>query len=140
MVANVATVMAHYTPIKVRFSELDPYGHVNHAVYVMYFEVARTEALAFCGVPLDRMAEEGFQFVVTEVKLRYKRAAVVSEELTVETKALRQGRVRSTWTQRVLRGDEELVTAEVTAGITDTNGRPCRPPEWLFTALKPLLD
>ena len=43
-----ATVRAmsapHVTAIKVRFTELDPYGHVNHAQYISYFEHGRTEA------------------------------------------------------------------------------------------------
>ena len=35
---------AHVTSLAVRFNELDPYAHVNHAVYATYCEVARTEA------------------------------------------------------------------------------------------------
>ena len=31
--------------IEVRTSELDSFGHVNHAVYLNYFEHARFEAL-----------------------------------------------------------------------------------------------
>ena len=34
---------AHRTTIRVRFYELDPYNHVNHSVYVSYFESARVE-------------------------------------------------------------------------------------------------
>jgi acyl-CoA thioester hydrolase len=30
------------TPIPIRFSDIDPYGHVNNAVYLTYFEIART--------------------------------------------------------------------------------------------------
>jgi acyl-CoA thioester hydrolase len=29
------------TPISIRFSDLDAYGHVNNAVYLTYFEIAR---------------------------------------------------------------------------------------------------
>ena len=35
----------HQLDIKVRFCELDPYGHVNHSIYVQYFEAGRVEAL-----------------------------------------------------------------------------------------------
>ncbi|HVW13176.1 MAG TPA: thioesterase family protein [Mucilaginibacter sp.] len=31
----------HKTPIQVRFSDLDLYGHVNNAIYLSYFETAR---------------------------------------------------------------------------------------------------
>ncbi|MGI4020435.1 MAG: acyl-CoA thioesterase [Janthinobacterium lividum] len=30
------------TPIYIRFSDLDGFGHVNNAVYLTYFEIART--------------------------------------------------------------------------------------------------
>ena len=52
--------MAHETTIAVRFSELDPYGHVNHAVYLTYFEQARCEAnrclRCFANIVLDTEA------------------------------------------------------------------------------------
>ena len=44
--------MTHRTPISVRFSEVDPYRHVNHAVYIVYFEEGRTAALAAAGLDL----------------------------------------------------------------------------------------
>ena len=37
--------LQHYnfkTPIYIRFSDLDGFGHVNNAVYLTYFEIART--------------------------------------------------------------------------------------------------
>ncbi len=30
------------TPIPIRFSDMDAYGHVNNAVYLTYFEIARS--------------------------------------------------------------------------------------------------
>ncbi len=39
------TPVTHRATIKVRFYELDPYGHVNHSVYIQYFEAARAEWL-----------------------------------------------------------------------------------------------
>jgi acyl-CoA thioester hydrolase len=132
--------MVHRATIDVRFSELDPYGHVNHAVYLTYFEVARTEALVHCGLPIDVMAERGFQMVVTGLAVRFRQAAGPGDRLTVETRVGEIRRARATWCQRILRGDEELVTAEITIGVTDVAGRPARPPDWLFPSLQPLLD
>jgi acyl-CoA thioester hydrolase len=128
----------HSTRIKVRFAELDPYAHVNHAVYVTYFEVGRAEALESIGLSLESMAGQGFQFVITELAVRYRRAAEAGDELTVETMVSEVGRASTRWTQRIRRGDEVLVTAEVRAGITDRTGRPTKPPAWLFEALAPL--
>ena len=133
-------LMAHQTTIGVRFSELDPYQHVNHAVYVTYFEVARTEALVACDVPLAVMAERGCQLVVTSLEVRFRGAAVADDQLLVESRLKQLRRASIVWSQRILRGDDVLVTAELTTGVTDVNGRPARPPDWLFPALEPLLD
>lgn len=132
--------MAHETTIDVRFAELDPYGHVNHAVYVTYFEVARTEALSFCDVSIEVMADRGYQLVVTKLDVRFRAPATAGDRLVVDTAIGELRRASGIWQQRIRRGDEVLVTAEVTAGVTDTAGRPTRPPDWLFPALKPLLD
>ncbi len=139
--------MAHRTTLDVRFNELDPYGHVNHSVYVTYCEVGRTDALTACGIPLQAMADQGFQLVVTRIDLRYRGAATAGDTLVVETAIGSMRRASGTWHQRILRsngdgdgGEDEtvLITAEVTAGVTDANGKPTRPPDWLFPALEPL--
>ena len=41
----MAENLANYkykTPISIRFSDMDAYGHVNNAVYLTYFEIARS--------------------------------------------------------------------------------------------------
>jgi acyl-CoA thioester hydrolase len=132
--------MPHQSTIAVRFAEIDPYGHVNHAVYLTYLEVARTEALIHCGLPIELVAERGYQLVVTEIAVRFRSAAGPGDQLTVETAVHDVRRARAVWNQRILRGDEELVRAEITIGVTDRAGKPVRPPDWLFPSLQPLLD
>lgn len=132
--------MAHESTIAVRFSEIDPYGHVNHAVYLTYFEVARTEALIDCGLPIEGLATRGYQMVVTELSVRFRQAAGPGDRLTVETRVSEVRRARAVWSQRILRDGEELVTADITIGVTDRAGKPTRPPDWLFPSLQPLLD
>lgn len=132
--------MPHRASLDVRFNEIDPYGHVNHSVYVTYFEVGRTEALAACGIPLELMAERGYQMVVTRIDVRFRQAARAGERLTVETAVSNMRRASGTWSQRILRDDEVLVTAEVTAAVTDRDGKPTKPPDWLFPAMEPLRE
>ena len=128
----------HTTTIDVRFAELDPYGHVNHAVYATYFEVGRSEALDSVGLPLAALAEGGHQFVVTELVVRFRRAATAGERLTVETVVSEVGRASTRWSQRITTGGALVATAEVRAGVTDRAGRPTRPPASLFEQLAPL--
>lgn len=128
----------HVTPIKVRFNELDPYGHVNHAVYISYFEHARTEALEAIGLPLEKMAEQGVQVVVMDLTAAYKRPAVAGDTLHVETWLSELRRASTRWRQVIRRGDEICVTITLRGGITDNAGKPMRPPAWLFENLAEL--
>jgi acyl-CoA thioester hydrolase len=120
------------TSLKVRFYELDPYDHVNHTNYFAYFETARIEYLNDMGWGLNVLKEQGWQFVVVEISARFLAAARYGEELTIHTWVEEVGRVKSTWRQTMLRGDEEVARVAVTAAFTDLDGRPRRlPPEFV---------
>jgi len=130
--------------LKVRFNELDPYGHVNHAQYISYFEHGRTEALEEIGLGLHAMADKGVQVVVMDLEAKYKAAAVGGDTLRMETSISELRRASTMWKQRILRTDAEgndqvVATLAIRGGITDTDGRPMRPPAWLFDQMAPLV-
>ena len=60
--------MPHRHPVKVRFYELDPYGHLNHSVYVQLFETGRIELLEEAGIPLQVLEEQGYRFLVSRTE------------------------------------------------------------------------
>lgn len=128
--------MKHRATIRVRFYELDPYEHVNHSVYIQYFEAARAQWLTEIGFPLDRLKRDGIQIVVTEIHTRYLGSAGPSDELTVETELAELRRVSMTFTQRICRGDEALVEQTISAATITTAGRPTRVPADLVAALQ----
>jgi acyl-CoA thioester hydrolase len=74
---------------EIRYSDLDPNGHVNHARYLIFLEEAR---LAFRRL-LDR--ELGLPDQVTwpiaELTIRYRRSAVYPGTLTVELAPIHVG-------------------------------------------------
>lgn len=119
----------HTTSVKVRFYELDPYDHVNHTIYFSYFETARIDYLAEMGWGLHRLKEEGWQFVVVELNARFLAAARFGEELTIHTWIEEVGRVKSTWQQVMLRGEDTVARLTVSAAFTDLQGKPRRIPE-----------
>lgn len=128
----------HRTEHRVRFHELDPYGHVNHAMYVTYFEIGRVDALAAVDLELSALAERGYQFVVTRLEVRFRQAATAGDTLVISTGVSEVRRASTGWTQEIRRGSERVTTASVTAAITDTEGRPVRPPAWIFERLDSL--
>ena len=126
------------TSVRVRFYELDPYDHVNHTNYFSYFETARIEYLTVMGWGLDILKERGWQFVVVEINARFLAAARYGEELTIHTWVEEVGRVKSTWRQTMLRGEEEVARITVSAAFTDLSGRPRRLPDEFVEHMKSL--
>lgn len=126
------------TTIDVRFYELDPYGHVNHGVYLNYFEVARVELLERIGFGLPRLQELGYHIVVVEARVRFHASARAGDRLTITSEVVDLKRVSSRWYQCARRGDELIATNDVRAAITDLEGRPCAPPPGMANALQEL--
>jgi acyl-CoA thioester hydrolase len=118
----------HTSAVRVRFYELDPYDHVNHTNYFSYFETARIDYLSDMGFGLDVLKSQGWQLVVVELHARFSAAARFGEELTIHTWVEEVGRVKSTWRQVMLRGDEEVARLTVSAAFTDLAGKPRRIP------------
>lgn len=58
--------------VRVRFAETDAMGVVHHGRYLPYLESARVEYLRHVGHPYTHVREEGIDFSVIEVHLRYR--------------------------------------------------------------------
>ena len=129
--------MPHRHPVKVRFYELDPYGHLNHSVYVQLFETGRIELLEEAGIPLQVLEEQGYRFLVSRIETSFLRPVGAGAELVVETEVAEIRRASSIWWQRLLVGDEPIATQTVRIGVTDGRERPVRFPEEMATALGP---
>lgn len=126
---------AHRVDLKVRFYELDPYGHLNHSAYVQFFETGRVELLDEAGADLAHLDERGYRFVVNRIQTSFLRPVLAGEVLTVETEVAELRRASSLWRQRLMRGSEVVARQELRAAITDPDGRPVRAPEDLARAL-----
>ena len=127
----------HEMNIRVRFGELDPYNHVNHAVYISYFEAARVELLMEAGHSLGQMRVDGHSIVVSEINTKFLGMAEELDDLVVETEVLEFRRVTSTWRQRIMRGDEVIATQDLRAALITNEGKPARFPEEMVESLRP---
>lgn len=128
----------HTTDLKVRFNELDTYGHVNHAIYLTYFEIARIEALASVDCGLDRLQADGFHLIVIDVHMRYLQPATLGHVLTVETEVTEVRTASARWRQRVTRDGDLIASLELRGAFTDSTGHPHRIPDHYIDALGPL--
>lgn len=69
-----------HIPLQVRFRDVDIMGHVNHAVYFSFFEMARTEYWMSL-LRLRRLRDLGI--IVVRAECSYKSAAQYAEWLDV---------------------------------------------------------
>ena len=125
----------HRHPVKVRFYELDPYGHLNHSVYVQLFETGRIELLEEARIPLQNLEQQGYRFLVSRIETSFLRPVGAGADLVAEAKVAEIKRASSIWQQQLLRGDELVATQTARIGITDLRKRPVRFPEEMAIAL-----
>jgi len=116
--------------LKVRHYEVDQYGHVNHAQYVHYLEVARIEALETLGLSLPDMRRQGYLILAADLSVKYLAPARSGDTLEIVTYVREIRGARSIWVQEIREATSQrpLVTAEVTGAFATEDGRPARVP------------
>jgi YbgC/YbaW family acyl-CoA thioester hydrolase len=71
------------TKISVRSYELDSFGHVNNAIYLQYFEIARCAWLQDAGLPFPEIQRAGIQIVIADAYIKYLSPAFFTDELSI---------------------------------------------------------
>jgi acyl-CoA thioester hydrolase len=121
-------------PVRVYYEDTDFSGVVYHASYLRFLERGRTEYLRVLGVHQRAIADspegERFAFAVRRMAIEFLQAARMDDLLDIETSITRLGGASIQMVQRVLRGGEVLLTADVTVACV-IEGRAGRIPRWL---------
>ena len=123
----------HHFALTVYFEDTDAYGIVYYANYLKFMERARSDFIRAVGVDqAEELRRSGSAYAVVEVDIKYRRPGRLSDDLQVVS-TVQQVRASSVDIhQRVMRGDELLTDARVTAAFLDGAGRPRRQPsEWV---------
>jgi acyl-CoA thioester hydrolase len=122
----------HRLPVRVYYEDTDFSGLVYHASHLRFMERGRTELLRDLGVHQralhDGEAGAAVFFVVRAMNIDFKKPALMDDLLTVETRVNEIGGASVSLSQRITRGDDVLVTAEVKVAAVQ-NGRPHRLPD-----------
>jgi acyl-CoA thioester hydrolase len=119
----------HLFPLRVYFEDTDVGGIVYYANYLRFIERARSDMLRLVGVDQRGALEAGEGvYAVAELAVKYRAPAKLGDDLVVMTdiEAVRAASVLIH--QRVMRGDELLADARVTAAFLSPDGRPRRQP------------
>ena len=123
----------HRFALTVYFEDTDTAGVVYYANYLKFFERARSDMLRAVGIDQGAMLRgDGSAYFVTHVDVRYRRPARLGDDLLVVSRVLQVRASSVRIQQRVMRGQELLADAHVTAAFLDSGGRPRRQPgDWV---------
>lgn len=124
-------------PVRVYYQDTDAGGVVFHAQYLSFMERARSELLNAAGIDLARFVERhGVLILVHQIHVKYHLPARLNELLSVDAEVVKMGRASFVFRQRVERGNELLVEADVTLALVDRSRmKPVRMPAELEQAL-----
>ncbi len=124
-------------PVRVYYEDTDAGGVVCYANYLSFMERARTEWLRALGFEQPALAaEHGVLFVVRAVNIDYLKPSRFNDSLQVTVEVVNVGGSRIRFLQRVLRGDEEIVRADVDVVCVNTDTfRPVRVPREMRTTI-----
>jgi acyl-CoA thioester hydrolase len=130
---------AHWLWVRVYYEDTDFTGVVYHANYLRFMERGRSDFLRLAGVDHVQLeAEEGgTAFAIARVEIDFKKPARIDDALTVRTQFSPLSGVRLRGHQQVLRGDELLAEAMVTAVCIGPDGRARKPPATMAQRLAP---
>jgi acyl-CoA thioester hydrolase len=123
----------HHFALTVYFEDTDAYGIVYYANYLKFMERARSDMIRAAGV--DQFAElraTGSAYAVVEVDIKYRSPGRLGDDLLVVSSVDEVRAASVLIHQRVMRGEEQLTDAYVTAAFLDGEGRPRRQPrDWV---------
>ncbi|MGP8232319.1 MAG: tol-pal system-associated acyl-CoA thioesterase [Methylovirgula sp.] len=128
--------LLHRLPVRIYYEDTDFSGVVQHVAYLRFLERGRTEFLRACGVDQSALFSDAapLAFAVRRLSVDYLKAALMDDLISVETSVAKLGGASIDMAQRILRGDELLVSAEVRVAAVAA-GRAQRLPDEILAKL-----
>ncbi|WP_273265998.1 acyl-CoA thioesterase [Flexistipes sinusarabici] len=121
--------------IKVRFADLDAYGHVNNATFFTYLETARTNTFLST---FNNLMEKGILLIVVKAECSYLKPITLIDRVFVEFGITSKGKTSFVIDYEINNGKSvTFATASTTMVCLDKNsGKPVKVPgeleEYLF--------
>ncbi|MDO9443262.1 MAG: tol-pal system-associated acyl-CoA thioesterase [Beijerinckiaceae bacterium] len=122
---------SHSFPVRVYYEDTDFSGVVYHASYLRFLERGRTELLRTLDIHQGAISVKDpasrFGFAVRAMTIEFLKPARMDDLLTIETRKISVNGASLELQQKILRGEELLVSAEVRIACV-SDGRPARLP------------
>lgn len=119
--------MANTTQITVRYAETDCMGVVHHAVYPIWFEIARTDYIKAAGMSYAEIEKNGVMLPVAGITCKYRAPAKYDDELVITARITRLNAARIEFSYTVVRKGESGILAEGTSSHGFVDSRTFKP-------------
>lgn len=93
-------------PIQTRYNDYDDRGHVNNAVYLTYFELARAQAWRAASEDQDE------SFILADARVSYRSPALPGDPLAVDITTSEVRNKAWVWSYRIVDERDERLVAE----------------------------
>ena len=131
----------HLFAVRVYFEDTDFSGVVYHARYLHCMERARSDMLACVGIDQRNVHAAGQgAYAVPEMHIKYRRPAHFDDALVVISTVEAVRAASCDIHQTVMRGDDILTEAQVTAAFVSPDGKPRRQPAHWVAAFQLIIN
>ena len=124
--------------LKVYYEDTDSGGVVYYANYLKFLERARTEALFSIGYS-NKIIRDDFEslIIVKACNIEYKKSAHLEDQLTIRSFVKSITKTSFFMNQIITRGDDIIVEAQVHLVFVNTDGKPVKIPDEIYSKFKP---
>jgi len=113
----------HAYSIQIKERDIDFYGHVNNAVYLILYEEARWDMITSQGYSAKKIKETGYGPVVLEVNVKYLKELNLRDEIIIKSQVADYTKKIFCLKQEIWRGEEICSLAEFKMALFDLNLR-----------------
>jgi len=120
---------------RVRYSETDQMGTFYNSRALEWFECGRTELLRQLGLPYAQMESRGAMLPLVEAHVEFQGRARYDDLLEQVTTVAVSGKARLRFDMSIRHAGDSgkpVASGYTVHAITDTAGKPIRPPAWLL--------
>ncbi len=124
--------------LKVYYEDTDSGGVVYYANYLKFLERARTEALYSIGYSNKKIKNDFDSLIIVKsCNIEYKKPAYLENDLTVRSFVKSITKTSFFMNQIVTRDDDIIAEAKVHLVFVNTNGKPVKIPDEIYSKFKP---
>ena len=124
--------------LKVYYEDTDSGGVVYYANYLKFLERARTEALYSIGYSNKKVKDDFDALIIVKAcNIEYKKSAHLEDELNIRSFVKSITKTSFFMNQIITRDNDTIVEAQVHLVFINTDGKPVKIPDEIYSKFKP---